>query len=97
MTDPIEDYRYLLALHLRDISKRYGVLYYDVLRGKMPDEAQEVYAEGLARVFDYMNIRHGLELADVMVVHETVMEIALAEFIAEALQNSVVDNPKALH
>ncbi|MDF2570933.1 MAG: hypothetical protein K0R55_2537 [Sporomusa sp.] len=97
MTDPIEDYRYLLALHLRDISKRYGVLYYDVLRGKIPDEAQEIYAEGLARVFDYMNIRHGLELADVMAVHDTVMEIALTEFVAVALQNSVVDNPKALH
>ncbi|HWR44824.1 hypothetical protein [Sporomusa sp.] len=97
MTDPIEDYKYLLALHLRDISKRYGILYYDVLRGKMPEEVQGVYAEGLARVFDYMSIRHGLEMSDIMAVHETVMETALTEFVAVALHNSVVDNPQALH
>lgn len=96
-TDPIEDYRYLLALHLQDISKRYGILYYDILRGKMPDEVQILYAEGLARVFEYMNIRYGLDMAEIMAVHETVLEIVLTEFVIVALNNSVLDNPQALH
>lgn len=95
--DPIEDYKYLLALHLRDISKRYGLLYYDVLRGKMPAEVQEVYAEGLARVFEYMNLRHGMESEDTMAVHETIMEIVLAEFIERALIINGLNNCQALH
>lgn len=95
--DPIEDYKYLLALHLRDISKRYGLLYYDVLRGKMPAEVQSVYAEGLSRVFEYMNLRHGLELSDVMAVHETIMEIVLTEFVAAALTSDDQDNSRTLH
>jgi hypothetical protein len=95
--DPIEDYKYLLALHLRDISKRYGLLYYDVLRGKMPTEVQNVYAEGLSRVFEYMNLRHGLEMNDVMAVHETIMEIVLTEFVAAALHSDDQDNSRTLH
>ncbi len=95
--DPIEDYKYLLALHLRDISKRYGLLYYDVLRGKMPAEVQSVYAEGLSRVFEYMNLRHGLELSDVMAVHETIMEIVLTEFVVAALTSDDQDNSRTLH
>ncbi|QDR82839.1 hypothetical protein [Sporomusa termitida] len=97
MIDLIEDYKYLLALHLQDISKRYGILYYDVLRGKMPEEVQGVYAESLARVFEYMSVRHGLDMNDIMAVHETVMETALTEFIAVALHNPMLDNPQALH
>lgn len=97
IVDPIEDYKYLLALHLRDISKRYGLLYYDVLRGKMPTEVQEIYTEGLARVFEYMNLRHGLELEDAMAVHETIMEILFAEFIERALITNGSDNHQALH
>ncbi|WP_371374127.1 hypothetical protein [Sporomusa aerivorans] len=95
--DPIEDYKYLLALHMRDISKRFGLLYYDVLRGKMPAEVQSVYAEGLSRVFEYMNLRHGLEMTDVMAVHETIMEIVLAEFVAAALSNEDADSSHILH
>jgi len=97
MTDMIEDYRYLFALHLQDISKRYGVLYYDVLRGKMPDSVQEVYAEGLARVFEYMKLCHGLEMEDVMAVHETVIETALVEFVMLTLHSATVDKPQPLH
>ncbi|TWH46055.1 hypothetical protein [Sporomusa sp. KB1] len=97
MTDMIEDYKYLFALHLEDISKRYGLLYYDVLRGKMPAEVQEVYAEGLARVFEYMNLRHGLEMEEVMAVHETIIETVLVEFVIAALHNATVDNPQVLH
>ena len=96
MLDMIEDYKYLFALHLQDISKRYGLLYYDVLRGKMPDEVQEVYAAGLAQVFEYMNLRHGLEMEEVMAVHETIIESVLAEFIIAALHNVVSDNPPLL-
>jgi|GEM_PF-1933883 len=97
MTDPIEEYKYLLALHLRDINRRYGILYYDVLRGKMPEEARGLYAEGLVRVFDYMNSRHGLDIADVMAIHETVMEITLTDFVVGSLDNSTLDNPQVLH
>ncbi|CQR72994.1 hypothetical protein SOV_47790 [Sporomusa ovata DSM 2662] len=97
MTDMIEDYKYLFALHLEDISKRYGLLYYDVLRGKMPAEVQEVYAEGLARVFEYMNLRHGLEMEEVMAVHETIIETVLVEFVIAALHNATLDNPQVLH
>ncbi|SDD56100.1 hypothetical protein [Sporomusa acidovorans] len=96
MMDMIDDYRYLLALHLQDISKRYGVLYYDVLRGKLPAEAQEVYSEGLAQVFEYMNLRHGLEMEDIMAVHETVMETVLAGFVGEAL-HITADQSQLLH
>ena len=95
--DPIEDYKYLLALHLRDISKRYGLLYYDVLRGKMPAEVQNIYAEGLTRVFEYMNLKHGLEMNDVMAVHETIMEIVLTEFVASVLNSDDQDNSRILH
>jgi len=97
MMDMIEDYKYLFVLHLEDISKRYGLLYYDVLRGKMPAEVQEVYAEGLARVFEYMNLRHGLEMEEVMAVHETIIETVLVEFVIAALHNATVDNPQVLH
>ena len=97
MMDMIEDYKYLFVLHLEDISKRYGLLYYDVLRGKMPAEVQEVYAEGLARVFEYMNLRHGLEMEEVMAVHETIVETVLVEFVIAALHNATVDNPQVLH
>lgn len=97
MTDLIEDYKYLFALHLQDISKRYGLLYYDVLRGKMPDEVQEEYATGLGRVFAYMNLRHGLENDEVMAVHETVVETVLVEFVIETLHNATLDKPRALH
>lgn len=97
MMDMIEDYKYLFALHLEDISKRYGLLYYDVLRGKMPAEVQEVYAEGLARVFEYMNLRHGLEMEEVMAVHETIIETVLVEFVIAALHNDTLDNPQVLH
>ena len=95
--DLIEEYKYLLAMHLRDISKRYGVLYYDVLRGKVPTEVQEVYAEGLARVFEYMTLRHGLDLTDTIAIHETIIEIVLAEFIDKALSATVTDNVQLLH
>ena len=95
--DLIEDYKYLLAVHLRDISKRYGVLYYDVLRGKVPDEVQAVYAEGLARVFEYMTLRHGLELTDTMAIHETIIEIVLTEFIDKSLNMTTLDNTQLLH
>lgn len=97
MTDMIEDYRYLFALHLQDISKRYGILYYDVLRGNIPDKVQAIYNEGLAKVFEYMKLCHGLETEDVMAVHETVIETALAEFIMRAVHNAAVDKPQALH
>ena len=97
MMDMIEDYKYLFALHLEDISKRYGLLYYDVLRGKMPAEVQEVYAEGLARVFEYMNLRHGLEMEDVVAVHETIIETVLSEFVIVALHNATADNSQMLH
>lgn len=95
--DLFEDYKYLLALHLRDISKRYGVLYFDVLRGKVPAEVQEVYAEGLARVFEYMTLRHGLDLTDTMAIHETIIEIVLTEFIDKALSAPTIDNAQLLH
>ncbi|WP_434131400.1 hypothetical protein KIAC18_002797 [Sporomusa sphaeroides] len=95
--DLIEDYKYLLAVHLRDISKRYGVLYYDVLRGKVPAEVQEVYAEGLARVFEYMTLRHGLDLTDTMAIHETIIEIVLTEFIDKSLNTTTLDNTQLLH
>lgn len=97
MMDMIEDYKYLFALHLQDISKRYGLLYYDVLRGKIPTEVQQVYAEGLARVFEYMNLRHGLEMEEVMAVHETIIETVLVEFVIAALHNAAPDNAQMLH
>lgn len=97
MADLIGDYRYLLALHLQDISKRYGLLYYDVLRGNMPPEVQKVYSEGLSRVFEYMNLRHGLEMSDIMAVHETVVETALTEFVVAALHNYTQSSPQWLH
>lgn len=93
----IEEYKYLFALHLRDVSKRYGVLYYDVLKGKMPAEAQNIYAEGLARVFQYMNLRHGLEVADIVAVHETIIETVLAEFIVNTLDTAAQHNSQMLH
>ncbi|WP_425059157.1 hypothetical protein SCACP_38240 [Sporomusa carbonis] len=95
--DPMEDYKYLLALHLRDISKRYGLLYCDIISSKIPPEAQVAYKGGLARLFEYMSARHGLENADILAVHDTVLETVFTEFITEALVNSVLDNPKALH
>lgn len=97
MTDMIEDYRYLFALHLQDISKRFGLLYYDVLKGNMPDKVQEEYDEGLARVFEYMKLCHGLDAEDVMAVHETVIETALVEFVLLTLHKATVDKPQALH
>lgn len=97
MTDMIEDYKYLFALHLQDISKRYGLLYYDVLRGKMPAEVQEVYAAGLSRVFQYMNLRHGLDMEEVMAVHETIMETVLVEFVIAALHSAAAEDPEMLH
>ncbi|WP_371364225.1 hypothetical protein SRRS_50320 [Sporomusa rhizae] len=95
--NPIEEYKYLFALHLRDVSKRYGVLYYDVLKGKIPAEAQSIYAEGLARMFQYMNLRHGLEVAEIVAVHETIIETVLAEFIVSTLDTSAPHNSQILH
>lgn len=97
MTDMIDDYRYLFALHLQDISKRFGLLYYDVLKGNMPDKVQEEYDEGLAKVFEYMKLCHGLEAEDVMAVHETVIETALVEFVLHTLHKATVEKQQVLH
>ena len=95
--DYVSDYRFLLALHLKDISKRYGALYYDILKSQLSSDAQAAYTAGLNHIFEYMNKRHGLNSSDMLAIHETVIETLLTEFVMSTVEKVLGDKPELLH
>ena len=48
-------------------------------------------------MFQYMNLRLGLEVAEIVAVHETIIETVLAEFIVSTLDTSAQHNSQMLH